>query len=118
MQGEYKVVIIARELPSDMESRQFASPWAVSGPPDRSLSSRSHVSIFQQGANWASTTADQKQQARDEVTIKQWQEWAKILPKDMIAEVPFVEYTHADASNEQVHQWRSRFLPGVSFAPR
>lgn len=26
----YEVVIIARDLPADVQSREFASPWAVS----------------------------------------------------------------------------------------
>lgn len=28
--------------------------------------------------------------------------------------MPFTEYTHRMAENDQVEQWRSKFLPGVS----
>lgn len=96
-QGDYQVTIIARELSSGVESRQFASPWA--------------------GANWASTTMDKKQQIRDEATFKQWQKWAKTLPLELIAEMPFVEYFHPQGYKEQVDQWRSKFLPEYRSGP-
>ncbi|UZJ51573.1 hypothetical protein CBS101457_000893 [Exobasidium rhododendri] len=94
VQGRYDITVLARELPSDTQSRRFASPWA--------------------GANWASTTADLKQQSRDEATFKQWQKWHHVLPEGTLTEMPFTEYTHQMAENEQVHQWRSSFLPNYT----
>lgn len=93
VQGQYQVTILARDLPTDLQSREFASPWA--------------------GANWASSSSNPNQQRWDEATFKQWQKWSKELSSDIIAEMPFSLAYDLQGYKKQVADWHASFLPEV-----
>ncbi|WWC65569.1 uncharacterized protein I303_108187 [Kwoniella dejecticola CBS 10117] len=56
-----KVVVVGKDLPEDIHSTGFASPWA--------------------GANWHSFASNPKERRRDEITFKEFARLAKEIPE-------------------------------------
>ncbi|PWZ02031.1 nucleotide-binding domain-containing protein [Testicularia cyperi] len=93
----HKVTILARELPEDSFSQNFASPWA--------------------GANWCSfaTLQDRPAQRRDEVTFKKWLQIVRQLPPEVMAMVEFTDITPHKRESRDV--WFSRLVPDFQVVP-
>lgn len=70
-----KVAMAARDLPEDVLSTQFASPWAVS--PSSSLSD---ADAEWQGANWAFLAVTEGDRRRDATTFRRFAQLAKDHP--------------------------------------
>ncbi|WVF68868.1 hypothetical protein IAT40_003641 [Kwoniella sp. CBS 6097] len=66
-----KVAVVGRELPEDVESTGFASPWA--------------------GANWHSFGTNDKERKREEITFRHFSRLSKEIP-DLCERIRYDEY--------------------------
>ncbi|WFD34019.1 D-amino-acid oxidase [Malassezia cuniculi] len=87
-----RVTILARDLPSDIYSQSFASPWA--------------------GANWCSFAVnDLDMRRREEYTFKEFAKLAKELGPDIVAFMPFVQMH--DKPNDYDTFWYGKCCGGM-----
>ncbi|CCV00224.1 unnamed protein product [Malassezia sympodialis ATCC 42132] len=90
----YTVTVLARDLPSDLTSQSFASPWA--------------------GANWCSFAGTKEaERRRDAHTYKAFTELEKQLPKDLLAFMPFSCYH--DIENDTDCFWFGDVCAGAPY---
>lgn len=88
----YAVTVLARELPEDVTSQSFASPWA--------------------GANWCSFARNNEaERRRDAYTYKQFQKLAEELPEDLLAFMPFTCYDVKP--NDTETYWYDKVCGGI-----
>lgn len=101
MQKGVRVAIVGRELPEDLDSAGFASPWAVS------LCRQAHQApscVFRrtdsgQGANWSAYATNPAEQARERATFHHFDKLSKSHP-GMIRRTPFAYVASTDLYGE------------------
>ena len=86
-----KIAIVARDLPEDLHSTAFASPWA--------------------GANWASYATNEDERRRDTITFERFAKLSERYP-DLVQKMPFVYVWNEEGSYEE--QWYKDLVYNVS----
>lgn len=91
----YDVTLVARDLPTDLKSQAFASPWAVRPPspapgPSTDCETDPHPSPIQ-GANWHSFPGSSEQ-------INKWERYTykvfqSLIPTGLTRMLPWIEFS-------------------------
>ncbi|PKI83943.1 hypothetical protein MVES_002269 [Malassezia vespertilionis] len=89
----YRVTIVARDLPVDLSSQSFASPWA--------------------GANWLSfANTNEVERRRDAHSYKIFQQLTEVLPPHVLAFMPFAIY-HSKKDDFDTY-WFGQLCGGIN----
>lgn len=107
-----RVAIVGRELPEDLDSVGFASPWAVS------IASRSAMAdVDFKGANWSAYAVNKAEQERERATFHHFDKLADSHP-DLVTRTPFLYVASKDLYDQAWYKDLVRNVSGLALSLR
>lgn len=107
-----RVAIVGRELPEDLDSAGFASPWAVG------LAFRTPMTdVDFKGANWSAYAVNKSEQERERATFHHFDKLADSHP-DLVTRTPFLYVASKDLYDQAWYKDLVRNVSGLALSLR